>query len=42
MRGRVAGGISAAPMKLFHLSIGYLTLLFLAVAVTAVLPWGRI
>jgi protoheme IX farnesyltransferase len=42
MRGRVATGISAAPMKLFHLSIGYLTLLFLAVAVTAVLPWGRI
>ena len=29
------------PMKLFHLSIGYLTLLFLAVAVSAVLPWGR-
>ncbi len=41
MRGRVASGISAAPMKLFHLSIGYLTLLFLAVAVSAVLPWGR-
>jgi len=41
MRGRVAAGISAAPMKLFHLSIGYLTLLFLAVAVSAVLPWGQ-
>ncbi|HEX5190256.1 MAG TPA: heme o synthase [Streptosporangiaceae bacterium] len=41
MRGRVAGGVSAAPMKLFHLSIGYLTLLFLAVAICAVLPWGR-
>jgi heme o synthase len=40
MRGRVAAGASAAPMKLFHLSIGYLTLLFLAVAVSAVLPWG--
>ncbi len=40
MRGRVAAGVSAAPMKLFHLSIGYLTLLFLAVAVSAVLPWG--
>ena len=41
MQGRVASGISAAPMKLFHLSIGYLTLLFLAVAVSAVLPWGQ-
>jgi heme o synthase len=40
MCGRVASGASAAPMKLFHLSIGYLTLLFLAVAVSAVLPWG--
>jgi len=29
------------PMRLFHLSIAYLTLLFAAVAVTAVLPWGR-
>ena len=41
MRGRVAAEQAAAPMRLFHLSIGYLTLLFLAVAVTAVLPWGR-
>jgi heme o synthase len=41
MRGRVAAGAAAAPMRLFHLSIGYLTLLFLVVAVTAVLPWGR-
>jgi len=41
MRGRIAGGIAAAPMRLFHLSIGYLTLLFLVVAVTAVLPWGQ-
>jgi protoheme IX farnesyltransferase len=32
---------SPAPMRLFHLSIAYLTLLFAAVAVTAVLPWGR-
>jgi protoheme IX farnesyltransferase len=30
-----------APMRLFHLSIAYLTLLFAAVAVTALLPWGR-
>jgi heme o synthase len=29
------------PMRLFHLSITYLTLLFVAVAVTALLPWGR-
>jgi heme o synthase len=29
------------PMRLFHLSIGYLTLLFAAVAVTALLPWGH-
>jgi len=42
MRGRIAAGAAAAPMRLFHLSIGYLTLLFLAVAVTAVLPWGRV
>ena len=34
-------GPPAAPMRLFHLSIAYLTLLFAAVAVTAVLPWGR-
>jgi protoheme IX farnesyltransferase len=31
----------AAPMRLFHLSIAYLTLLFAAVAVTALLPWGH-
>lgn len=30
-----------APLRLFHLSIGYLTLLFRAVAVTALLPWAR-
>ena len=29
------------PMRLFHLSIAYLTLLFAAIAVTALLPWGR-
>jgi hypothetical protein len=28
-------------MPLFHASITYLTLLFAAVAVTAVLPWGH-
>jgi protoheme IX farnesyltransferase len=41
LRARVAGGGAQAPMRLFHLSIYYLTLLFAAVAVTAVLPWGR-
>jgi protoheme IX farnesyltransferase len=41
LRDRVAAGGSAAPMRLFHLSIAYLTLLFAVVAVTAVLPWGR-
>jgi heme o synthase len=30
-----------SPMRLFHLSIAYLTLLFAAVAVTALLPWGH-
>ena len=30
-----------APMRLFHLSIAYLTALFAAVAVAALLPWGR-
>jgi protoheme IX farnesyltransferase len=32
---------NTAPMRLFHLSIAYLTLLFAAVAITALLPWGR-
>ena len=41
MRGRVAAGVAAAPMRLFHLSIGYLTFLFAAVAVSALLPFGR-
>jgi len=36
-----AGRARPVPMRLFHLSIGYLTLLFAAVAVTALLPWGR-
>jgi len=39
LRSRVAGGAAAAPMRLFHLSIAYLTLLFAAIAVTALLPW---
>jgi protoheme IX farnesyltransferase len=41
LRGRIAAGSAPAPMRLFHLSIAYLTLLFAAVAVTALLPWGR-
>jgi len=30
-----------ASMRLFHLSIGYLTLLFAVIAVISLLPWGR-
>ncbi len=44
LRGRIAVAEPAepvAPMRLFHLSIAYLTLLFAAVAVTSLLPWGR-
>jgi len=41
LRSRVATGGAQAPMRLFHLSIAYLTMLFAAVAVTALLPWGR-
>jgi heme o synthase len=41
LAGPAGGGSSPAPMRLFHLSIAYLTLLFAAVAVTALLPWGR-
>jgi heme o synthase len=36
-----ADGGHPAPMRLFHLSIAYLTLLFTAIAVAALLPWGR-
>jgi heme O synthase-like polyprenyltransferase len=32
--------VNAAPMRLFHLSIAYLTLLFAVIAVTSLLPWG--
>ncbi len=38
LRAQVAGGAKGAPMRLFHLSIMYLTLLFAAIAVTALLP----
>jgi len=41
LRGRVAAADAPAPMRLFHLSIAYLTLLFVVIAVTALLPIGR-
>jgi protoheme IX farnesyltransferase len=41
LRGRVVAGDAPAPMRLFHRSILYLTLLFAAVAVSALLPVGR-
>jgi protoheme IX farnesyltransferase len=39
LRSRVASGEATAPMRLFHLSIAYLTLLFAVIAITALLPW---
>jgi protoheme IX farnesyltransferase len=39
--GQVQPSVNPAPMRLFHLSIGYLTLLFVVIAVASVLPWGR-
>ena len=39
LRAGIAGGSNPAPMRLFHLSIVYLTLLFAVVAITALLPW---
>jgi protoheme IX farnesyltransferase len=41
LRGAIAAGSAPAPMRLFHLSIAYLTLLFAVVAVTALLPIGH-
>jgi len=38
--GAAQPSANPAPMRLFHLSIAYLTLLFAVVAVTSVLPWG--
>jgi len=38
--GLVQPSANPAPMRLFHLSIAYLTLLFAVIAVTALLPWG--
>ena len=41
LSGRIAAGDAPAPMRLFHQSIAYLTLLFTVIAVSALLPWGR-
>jgi heme o synthase len=38
--GVVQPSANPAPMRLFHLSIAYLTLLFAVIAVTSLLPWG--
>jgi heme O synthase-like polyprenyltransferase len=38
--GLAAPSASPAPMRLFHLSIAYLTLLFAVIAITSLLPWG--
>jgi heme o synthase len=38
---RADGTDKPFPMRLFHLSIAYLTLLFVVVAVAALLPFGR-
>jgi protoheme IX farnesyltransferase len=39
--GAIQPSANPAPMRLFHLSIGYLTLVFVAIAVASVLPWGH-
>ena len=41
LKARVAAGDAPAPMRLFHQSIAYLTLLFAAIAVAELLPIGR-
>ncbi|MGH3167250.1 MAG: heme o synthase, partial [Trebonia sp.] len=41
LHAQVRADAKVVPIRLFHLSIAYLTFLFAAVAVTAVLPWGR-
>jgi heme o synthase len=40
-QGLIRPSVNPAPMRLFHLSITYLSLLFALVAVTSLLPWGR-
>jgi protoheme IX farnesyltransferase len=39
--GLVPPGVNPAAMRLFHLSIAYLSLLFALTAVVSLLPWGR-
>jgi protoheme IX farnesyltransferase len=39
--GGASGSGAPAPMRLFHLSIAYLTLLFAVVAITSLVPLGR-
>jgi protoheme IX farnesyltransferase len=41
LKSGVAAGDKRAPMRLFHQSIAYLTVLFVVIAVAAVLPIGR-
>jgi heme o synthase len=39
--GLARPSVNPASMRLFHLSIAYLTLLFAVIAVVSLLPWGR-
>jgi protoheme IX farnesyltransferase len=39
--GMAQPSVNPAPMRLFHLSIAYLSLLFALIAVTSLLPWGH-
>ncbi len=41
MTRRIGSGKPPRPARLFHFSIAYLTLLFTAAAITALLPWGH-
>jgi protoheme IX farnesyltransferase len=41
LKARVSAGDKPAPMRLFHQSIAYLTMLFVAIAVAAVVPAGH-
>jgi protoheme IX farnesyltransferase len=38
--GMARPSVNPAPMRLFHLSIAYLSLLFTLIALTSLLPWG--
>ena len=41
LHATVRAGGKASPMPLFHASIAYLTLLFAAIALCALIPWGH-